>query len=180
MLKGGYRLDRQSKEQVVAELHDKLQKVKLAVLAGYTGMNVEKITALRNELRSSGTEFRVIKNTLLRIASEETDFYGLRDHLKGALAVAMAYGDAAGPTKVLVEFAKKNPELNIQVGMLNGRLLTRADLDALANLPSKEVLVAKLLSVLVGPQAALVNVLAAVPRSFVQVLDAYRAKKEKE
>ena len=173
-------MDKQAKEKAVAELQGKLKKAQLAVLAGYTGMNVEKITALRNELRKSDTEFRVIKNTLFGIASETTDFSGLKDHLRGLLAVVLTYGDAVAPTKALGEFAKKNAELDIKVGMMGGKLLSRQQLEALANLPSKEVLLGKLLSVLVGTQASLVNVLAAVPRGFVQVLDAYRQKKEKE
>jgi len=106
-------LDRKEKEQAVAELHGKLKDAKLAVLAGYRGMNVEKITALRNELRKTGTEFRVVKNTLLGIAAQGTDFAGLKDNLKGPLSLSMIGGDVAPPTKVLIDFARKNPELDI-------------------------------------------------------------------
>jgi large subunit ribosomal protein L10 len=171
-------LDRRTKEKVAAELHEKLKDTKLAVLAGYTGMNVEKMTALRNALRKSGTEFRVVKNTLLEIASKNTDFSGLEEYFKGPLAILMNRGDVVGPTKVLVEFAKKNAELEIRVGMLNGKLLSKDQLRALAELPGREVLLGKLLSVMIGVQTSLVNVLSGVPRSFVCVLDAYRAKKE--
>ena len=91
-------MDRKEKEQAVAELHGKLKDAKLAVLAGYRGMNVEKITALRNELRKTGTEFRVVKNTLLGIAAQGTDFAGLKDNLKGPLSLSMIGGDVAAPT----------------------------------------------------------------------------------
>jgi large subunit ribosomal protein L10 len=171
-------LDRRTKEKVVAELHEKLKDTKLAVLAGYTGMNVEKLTVLRNTLRKSGTELRVVKNTLLGIASENTDFSGLKEYFKGPLAILLNRGDVVRPTKVLVEFAKKNAELEIRVGMLNGKVLNRDQLSALSELPSREVLLGKLLSVMVGVQTSLVNVLSGVPRSFICALDAYRAKKQ--
>jgi large subunit ribosomal protein L10 len=172
------RLDRRTKEKVVAELHEKLKDTKLAVLAGNSGMNVEKMTALRNTLRKSGAELRVVKNTLLGIASKNTDFSGLEEYFKGPLAILLNRGDVVGPTKALVEFAKKNAELEIRVGMLNGKLLRKDQLIALAELPGREVLLGKLLSVMVGVQTSLVYVLSGVPRSFICVLDAYRAKKE--
>ncbi|MBK7552416.1 MAG: 50S ribosomal protein L10 [Syntrophaceae bacterium] len=102
-------MDRKEKEQAVAELHGRLKDAKLAVLAGYRGMNVEKITALRNELRKTGTEFRVVKNTLLGIAAQGTDFAGLKDNLKGPLSLSMIGGDVAPPPKVLIDFARKTP-----------------------------------------------------------------------
>ena len=171
-------MDREQKEQVVAELRQKLQSFKLAVLSDYSGMNVEKLTALRNALRQTDTELRVVKNTLLRIASRETDLEAFSERLKGPLALALNYGDVVEATKVLVDFAKKNAELEIKAGVLSGQVLTPEQLAVLAELPSREVLLARLLSVMVGAQTSLVNVLSAVPRGLVQVLDAYRAKQE--
>jgi large subunit ribosomal protein L10 len=171
-------LDRTKKEQVVAELHDRLKDVKLTVLAGYTGMNVGKIETLRNELRKSGTEFRIIKNTLLRIASQDTSVAAFEPYLKGPLAIILNSGDVVETTKILVDFARKNSELDIKAGLLDGKLISKDQIRTLSELPSREVLLAKLLSVMVGQQTNLVNVLSAVPRSFVQVLEAYRAKKE--
>jgi large subunit ribosomal protein L10 len=171
-------LNRKTKEEVVAELHEVLKETKWAVLSNYRGMNVEKITALRNALRKSQTELRVVKNTLLRIAAQGTAISVLNEQFKGPLAVALTPGDAVEPTKVLVEFAKKNAELEINCGMLNGKFLTKDQISALAELPSREILLGQLLSVLVGAQTGLVNVLSGVPRSFVQVLNAYRESKE--
>lgn len=173
-------MDRKTKEQVVAELREKLKDAQLTVLAGYIGMNVEKMTALRNTLRKSGSEMRVVKNTLLEIASRDTDFHALESYFKGPLAIALTRDDVIGSTKVLVEFAKKNAQLEIKAGMLDGKFLTKEQLNALAELPGRDILLGKLLSVLLGVQTALVNVLSGVPRSFVQVLDAYRVKKESE
>lgn len=171
-------MDRKTKEQVAADLHEKLKVAKLAILAGYSGMNVEKITTLRNALRKSETELKVVKNTLLRIASKDTSVSVLDGYLKGPLVMALNKGDVVESTKVLVEFAKKNAELDIKIGVLDGKLISKDQIAALAELPSREVLLAKLLSVMVGVQTSLVNVLSAVPRGLVNVLDAYRTKKE--
>ncbi|MCX5856533.1 MAG: 50S ribosomal protein L10 [Deltaproteobacteria bacterium] len=171
-------MDRKTKELVAHELHEKLKDFDLAVLAHYSGLNVEKLTALRNALRKTDTELSVVKNTLLRIASKETDLSVLQDHFKGPLAIALNRSDVVETAKVLVDFAKKNAELEITAGMLKGKVITREQLSTLAALPSREILLGKLLSVFIGVQTGLVNVLSAVPRSFVQVLDAYRAKKE--
>lgn len=171
-------MDRKTKELVAHELHEKLKDFNLAVLAHYSGLNVEKLTALRNALRKTDTELRVVKNTLLSIASKETELSLLQDHFKGPLAIALNRSDVVETAKVLVDFAKKNAELEIKAGMLKGKVITREQLSTLAALPPREILLGKLLSVFVGVQTGLVNVLSAVPRSFVQVLDAYRAKKE--
>ena len=172
-------MNQSEKKELVAELHDKLKEARIAILSNYSGMSVAKITALRGELRKSKSEFRVVKNTLLEIASRDTSFGVMEGHLKGPLAVALNSGDVVEPAKVLVDFAKKNAELEIKFGVLEGKILTKAQIEALSELPGKEVLVAKLLSVLVATQAGLVNVLSAVPRGLVQVLHAYGEKKEK-
>lgn len=173
-------MDRAAKENMVAELHEKLKAAKIAILAGYTGMNVAKLTDLRNELRKADSEMRVIKNTLMRIASQGTDYDKLEEHLKGPLALVMNFGDVVEPAKVMAAFAKKNAELDIKVGVLQGKVLTREQLAALAALPGREILLGQLLSVMVGVQTGLVNVLAGVPRKLVQTLAAYRMKKEQE
>lgn len=170
-------MDRRTKEQVAAELHEKLKGFTLAVLAGYSGMDVERMTALRVALRKSKAELKVVKNTLLTIASRDTDFAALKDQFKGPLAVAITHGDAVETTKALVDFAKKNASLEIKAAMMNGRVLTKDQLMALAELPSREVLLGRLLSLMVGVPTSLVNVLSGVPRNFVQVLNAYKEKK---
>jgi len=171
-------LDRGTKEQIVAELHKKLKEAKLGVLTSFSGMNVEKMEALRNALRKSDAEWKVVKNTLLRIASNETDFSILADHFKWPVAVVLGYKDPVEPTKILIDFAKKNPELEIKVGLLDNKPLTKNDLNVLAELPSKEILLGKLVSVLTAVPTSFVTVLSGVPRSFVQVLNAYCEKKK--
>jgi large subunit ribosomal protein L10 len=166
-------LDRRTKEQVVTELQAKLRQANLGVLTSFNAMNVFKMEALRNALRKNDAELKVVKNTLLGIASKETDFQILSDHFKWPVAVVLSYKDPVAPTKALIDFAKKNPELEIKVGVLDGKLLTKADIIALAELPSREVLLGKLVSVLAAAPTSLVTVLNGVPRSFVQVLNAY-------
>ena len=179
-VKGGHGLDRSTKKQVVKELHEKLKSVKLAVLADYSSMDVAQMTDLRNRLRDFNSEMRVVKNNLLKIALKDTDFELLDDHIKDPRALIMNFGDVVEPTKALVEFAKKNDNLEIISGVLDGKVLTGEELKVLAELPSREVLLAKLLSVMVGAQTQFVTVLSGVQRSFVQVLESYRVQKEKE
>ena len=171
-------MDRGTKEQIVSELHKKLKEAKLGVLTSFSGMNVEKMEALRNALRKSDAEWKVVKNTLLRIASKETDFSIIADHFKWPVAVVLGYKDPVEPTKILIDFAKKNPELEIKIGLLDNKALTKSDLNILAELPSKEILLGKLVSVMAAVPTSFVTVLSGVPRSFVQVLNAYCDKKK--
>ena len=171
-------MDRRTKEQVVSELHEKLKEAKLGVITSFSGMNVLKMEALRNALRKSSAEVKVVKNTLLGIASKETGFSVLAEHFQWPIAMVLSYKDPVEPTKVLIDFAKKNPELEIKIGALDGKLLTKSDLTALAELPSREVLLGKLVSVMAAVPTSLVTVLSGVQRNFVQLLNAYGEKKK--
>ncbi len=171
-------MNRSEKESVVADLHEKLKDVKMAVLAGYSGLKVKEITDLRNQLRKADSELKVVKNNLLSIALKDTSSLPLDEHLKGPKALMMNFGDVVEPAKILVEFAKKNAKLEIEAGVLNGTILSKDEIKILSELPSREVLLGKLLSVLLGVQTQMVTVLSGVPRGFVQVLEAYRQKKE--
>ena len=171
-------MDRRTKEQIVSELQVKLKKANLGVLTSYSKMNVEKMEALRDVLRKSNAELKVVKNTLLDIAAKETAFSILADHFKWPIAVVLSYKDPVEPTKALIDFARKNPELEIKIGVLDGKILNKSDLTTLAELPSREVLLGKLVSVMAAVPTSLVTVLSGVPRNFVQVLNAYCDKKK--
>jgi large subunit ribosomal protein L10 len=171
-------LDRGTKEQIVSELQVKLKEAKLGVLTSFSKMNVGKMESLRIALRKSNAELKVVKNTLLGIAAKETGFSILADHFKWPVAVVLGYKDPVEPTKVLIDFAKKNPELEIKVGVLDGKLLTKSELTVLAELPSREVLLGQLVSAMAAVPTSLVTVLSGVPRNFVQVLNAYCDKKK--
>lgn len=171
-------MDRRTKEQVVSELQVKLKEANLGILTSFSKMNVEKMETLRKALRKSNAELKVVKNTLLNIAAKDTAFSILADHFKWPIAVVLSYKDPVEPTKALIDFAKKNPELEIKVGVLDGKILDKSDITSLAELPSREVLLGKLVSVMAAVPTSLVTVLSGVPRNFVQVLNAYCDKKQ--
>lgn len=170
-------MNKNSKEQVVAELAAKLATAKATFLADYRGLNVEQVNALRGELRKAGVEYQVVKNTLLRLAAKNTGAECLDALLAGPTAIAIAGADPVAPAKILSEFAKANAKFELKAGALDGKLLSIDDIKALAELPSREVLLAKLLGTLNAPVSNFVGVLAAVPRSLVQVLAAIQDKK---
>ena len=170
-------MDRKTKEQIVSGLQEKLKQANLGVLTSFNAMKVEKMEALRNALRKNDAELKVVKNTLLNIAAKETDFQILAEHFKWPVAVVLSYKDPVAPTKALIDFAKKNPELEIKVGIIDGKVLSKADIEARAELPSREVLLGKLVSVMAAVPTSFVSVLSGVQRSFVQVLGAYCDKK---
>lgn len=170
-------MDRNSKEKLVAELAQKLASAKASFLADYRGLDVEKVNKLRGELRNAGVDYRVAKNTLLRLASKGTAAECLHQYLEGPTAIAIVDGDPVAPAKVLIDFAKSNDKFVLRAGALGGKVMTPADIKALADLPSREVLLAKMLGSLNAPASNFVGVLAAIPRSLVQVLAAIQDKK---
>lgn len=172
-------MKKESKQQVVAEMHDKLQRAKAVFLADFRGMNVGKATELRNELRKASVEYKVVKNTLLDLASRDTDKESLQPFFVGPTAVALSYDDPVAAAKVLSRFAKEQQAtFKLKAGVLTGKPITVSDIQALADLPSREVLIAKLLGTMQAPISNFVGVLAAVPGSFVRTLDAIRVQKE--
>jgi large subunit ribosomal protein L10 len=171
-------VNREEKVAEVAELSDKFAKAKIAIVADYKGLTVPVLQELRHNLRRNDAEFRVAKNTLLIRAVEETDFKGLQEHFVGTTAVAVSYGDPVTPAKVISDFCKDHPELKIRTGLLDGKLLSTDDITALSKLPSKEVLLSKMLSVMNAVPTGLVQVLSGVPRTFLYALQAIKEQKE--
>jgi large subunit ribosomal protein L10 len=170
-------VNKESKGNVVSELSELLNSSKATFLADYRGMDVEAVNKLRGELRLLGVDYRVAKNTLLRIAAKGTGAECLEPHLQGPTAVAFAHGDIAAPAKVLAELAKVSKFFELKGGVMDGKPLSVEDIKALADLPSREVLLAKVLGSISAPATNFVGVLAAVPRSLVQVLAAIQEQK---
>ena len=172
-------MNKENKKQIVAELKDKLQQATAVFLADFRGMNVEKATNLRNELRKADVEYKVVKNTLLELASQDTDKSGLSQHFTGPTAIALTYTDPVSAAKVLSKFAKEQQQtFKLKAGVLSGKVISVPEIQALADLPSREVLLAKMLGSMNAPVTNFVGVLAAVPGSFVRVLGAIKAQKE--
>ncbi len=168
---------RLEKESIVREAKAALDASEFAFLADYRGLNVDNVNNLRSELRGVTVEYLVAKNTLLKLAAKGTDAECLNAHLVGPTAIAIVMGDPVAPAKVLTAFAKANPKFELKAAALDGKLLSIADIKALSELPSREVLLAKLLGSMNAPVSNFVGVLAAVPRSLVQVLAAIQDKK---
>lgn len=164
------------KKELIDELREKFSRAKVAVLTGYTGINVEQITDLRTKLSRSKIEYRVVKNTLARKAAEGTTLEPLKDYFVGPIGVALGYDDPVIPAKLLHEFQKEQAKLELKVGVLDGRLIKQADIKALANLPSLNALRAKIIGLLQAPASRIVGVLAAPGGQIARVL---KAKAEK-
>jgi large subunit ribosomal protein L10 len=166
------------KQPVVQEIKGKLEASKGAVLTDYRGLNVAEVTELRTKLREVGVEYKVVKNTLARIAANEIGIEGLDGYLEGPTAIAYGIEDAVAPAKVLSEFAKAHKNLEIKAGILEGKVIDLNGVKALADLPSREVLLAKLLGSMQSPLYGMANVLQGNLRNLVYVLDAVRKTKE--
>ncbi|NPV26982.1 MAG: 50S ribosomal protein L10 [Firmicutes bacterium] len=167
----------EAKKQVVTEIREKLQRSKSAVLTDYRGLNVKEVTKLRNQLREAGIEYRVVKNTLATIAVKDIGLDELEVYLKGPTAIAFS-DDPVAPAKILSEFAKTNKNFAIKGGVLEGKVIDLEGVKALADLPSREVLLAKVVGAMQAPITAWVNVLQGPIRKFVYALDAVRKQKE--
>ena len=168
----------EEKKSLVDDLKDSLEKTKVLIVTDYKGLNVAAMTDLRKKLREADVECKVVKNTLLRRATEQTDFELIRNDLVGPNAIILSYDDPVAPAKVLVDFAKDNKNLEIKKGIMGGKILEEKDIIALSALPSREVLLSQLLSVMNGVPTSIVQVLAAVPRSMMNVLQAIKDQKE--
>ncbi len=166
----GENVNRSEKEAVVKSLSDRLSRARAVVLTDFSGLRVDQMTELRDKLREQGLDFLVAKNTLLKLAGQGTDAQGLTEDLTGPNGLGFSYDDPVALAKVLTDFAKANPKLEIKGGMLEGQLLDTASLAELAKLPSREVLLAQLLGVMNGVARNFVSVLAAVPRGLVTAL----------
>jgi len=166
------------KKKIVEELREKFLKTKVLIVSDYKGLQVESLNSLRRKLRDAGIEFQVVKNTLLRRASQETDVALIQDAFKGPSAIALSYDDPVAPAKVLTQFAKENQKLEPRIGVMGGKVIDLNGIKALANLPSREVLLSQLLSVMNAVPTSFVRVLSAVPSGMLNVLQALKAKKE--
>jgi large subunit ribosomal protein L10 len=171
-------LEIEEKKKIVAELQDKFARSAITIVTDYKGLDVASINSLRRNLREAEVEYKVVKNTLLRRASEDTDAALLQDYFKGPSAIALSYDDPVRPAKVLSDFVSGNNKLEIKAGVLNGKLLDIDGIKALSKLPSREVLLSQVLSAMNGVPTSLVSALNNVAGNFLNVLNAIADKKE--
>ncbi len=170
-------MDKQDKQRVVEELHNAWSESTAGVVTHYRGLSVSQMGDLRRALHQAGVSIQVVKNTLARRAAEGTDFKAAEELFTGP--VAIAYGkDPVAMAKAISEFAKKNDALTVCGGVLDGKMVDVSGVKALASLPSREVLLAKMLGSMQSPVSGFVRTLAEVPASFVRTLAAVRDQKQ--
>ena len=139
------------KKPVVEEISSKIQGAQSVVLATYSGITVEQDTALRKQLREAGVSYKVYKNTMIRFAAKGTEFEALEPHLEGPTALAVSKEDATAPARVLAEFAKKADKLELKGGVVEGTYYDAAGIGVIASIPSRDVLLGRLLGSMQSP-----------------------------
>ena len=139
------------KAQQVSEVAEQFKNATSVVVVDYLGITVEQATNLRTELRNAGVQFAVVKNSILSRAAKEAGLEGMEDIFKGPSAVAFSNDDVIAPAKILADFAKKVEALEIKAGVIEGKVSSKEEIEALAKLPNREGLLSMLLSVLQAP-----------------------------
>ena len=165
------------KKTIVKDLHEKFARSKVVIVTDYKGLDVSEMNDLRAKLDEAGIEYKVVKNTLLRRASEGTDVSLIVDSFTGPSAVALSYDDPVAPAKVLTAFANEAKKLDLKIGVLDGKVLHLDAIEALSALPSRDILLSQLLSMIAGVPTAFVRALSDMPRQLLTVLQAVRDQK---
>ena len=170
-------LNLEEKKAVVAEVSEQVAQAQAIILAEYRGLEVGNMTQLRAQARKSGVYLRVLKNTLVRRAVDGTPFSGLASQMVGPLVFGIS-ADPVAAAKVLNDFAKSNDKFVIKAGGMHNSVLDANGVKALASMPSREELIAKLMGTMQAPVAKFVRTLNEVPASFVRGLAAVRDQKQ--
>ena len=150
------------KKGVVADIKEKFEKAQSAVLVDYRGLNVAEVTDLRNQLRKAGVEYAVLKNTMINLAIKDMNLDDMKAHLEGPTAVAFGYEDAVAPAKILSDFAKKNKNVTIKCGVVDGGFIDESGVQALASTPSREVLIARIMGSMMSSVSKFVYAVEAI------------------
>ena len=163
---------REQKQKDLESLAQQFQDSTAAMFIGFNKLTVAKDQELRNTLRAAGATYSVVKNTLARKAAEGTPYGQAAEHFKGVTAVALAQGDVVTLSKAVSKFAKDNPEVfKFKAGVVEGRVLALRDVEALASLPPKEVLISKIMFLVNAQAQRLATVISAVPRNLAVVVN---------
>lgn len=170
-------MKKSEKEAFVNKMKGRLEKARATFLVDYQGLDVEAMNNLRGELRKVDAEFQVVKNRLLKLASQETETGSMKDHFVGPCALAISYDDMVAPAKVLVNQSKDNAKLEIKVGQIAGKIIDFDGIKRLAELPSRDVLLAQVLSAMQGVATSLVRVLNGTAVNLLNVLKAIEGQK---
>lgn len=166
------------KEQKVNEVREILSSSQGVVLLDYRGLTVKEVTALRSNFRKADVHYEVIKNKIVERAAEQLGLNDLIPHLKGPSALAFGAKDPVAPAKIIVDFIKQNKKTQIKAGIVNGKIVDVKSVEALAELPSREVLLAKMMGSMNAPITGLATVLSGTLRSVLYALNALKDSKE--
>jgi large subunit ribosomal protein L10 len=170
-------ISKEKKRQLVTEIVEKLSRSKAIVFTDYRGLTVEDMDTLRNNLRNEGIDLKIIKNTLFKRALDEAGIDIELSEMEGhPIAVAFGYGDEVGPAKITYEFSKKNENLELLGGMLEGKEINAISVKSLAKLPSRDELYAKIVGSIAAPMTGMVTVLTGNISGLLNVLKAYQEK----
>ena len=165
------------KQEKIDAMKAKFEKAQVAIITEYKGYSVEEITNLRRALQKEGGDYMVTKNTLAKIAAKDNDFEAIADACKGPIAIAFGFEDQVSPAKVVSKFIKESKKGEILGAVLEGNLLSADEAKALANLPSKEELYAKMLGSINSPASGIVGAVNAVMASLTRAVAAVRDQK---
>ncbi|MDY0234857.1 MAG: 50S ribosomal protein L10 [Gudongella sp.] len=166
----------QAKTSVIDEIKEKIKSAQAMVLVDYRGLDVAQLTELRKMYREAGVEYKVYKNTMMKFAFKDLGYEEFNEFLKGPSAIAFGVNDPVAAAKVTAEFSKKNEKLEIKAGIVDGNIIDIEGVKSLAELPSREVLVAQVLGGLNAPIQGFANVLQGTIRSLAIVLNAIAEK----
>jgi large subunit ribosomal protein L10 len=166
------------KKKIVQEIKEKIENSKAIVLVDYRGLDVAEVSDLRNKYREAGVDYKVYKNTMMRFAFKEAGYEDFTDNLTGPNGIAFSLEDAIGAAKVSNNYAKDNKKLEIKAGIVDGNIIDIEQIKELADIPGREVLIAKVLGSLNSPITGFANVLQGNIRNLVYALDAIKDQKE--
>jgi large subunit ribosomal protein L10 len=171
-------LNRDEKEMLVADMKSRLKRAKAIFVVDYQGLDVEAMNRLRGELRKIGTEFQVVKNRLIKLASQDTETESILEQFAGPCALTISYDDVIAPAKVLVDLSKDYETLQIKIGQISGKPIDLDVIKRLAGLPGRDQLLAQMLSTMQAVPASLVRVLNGVLINLLNVLNAIGTMKD--
>lgn len=166
----------EAKKVIVEEIKEKLNRAKSVTFVDYNALTVAEDTAMRREFKKNGSEYKVYKNKLLLLALNELGINGAEKYLNGTTAVAFSYDDEVSGAKITCQAAEKTKKLTVKFGLLNGNFVEGKEMEALAKLPSKEVLIAMLLGTLNAPITGLARVCKAPVEGLARALNAIATK----
>lgn len=171
-------LSKEKKKKIVEDVKDKIARHKAVVFTDIKGLKVKDLTVLRKELNKEGIDYKMVKKTLFKISLPKGELSEFDPkEMKGEIAAAFGYEDEVSPAKILYKFSKGNENLKILGGIVGGKIFQKNQIVALANLPSREMLLSKLVGSIASPMSGFVNVLQGNLRNLVYVLNAVKSTK---